>query len=164
MCYFIKFFYLKNSSSVVVTFSNVDILPTFGGRTRSYIDIYSLLLKPEDMVISTNFTLLWSQGILKGKVSMYCWPAALLVWNQLFDNWQFMFSFSKQTNPNQSNRRSTVQWYFPLWYSLVKRSSAQKVLKYTPKRFFRIVPFSTILLSTCLVNCLRRNSIIFTFT
>jgi len=22
--------------------------------------------------------------------------------------------FAKQTNPNQSNRRSTVQWYFPL--------------------------------------------------
>ncbi len=23
------------------------------------------------------------------------------------------------TNPNQPNRRSKVQWYFPLWYSLV---------------------------------------------
>jgi len=22
--------------------------------------------------------------------------------------------FAKQTNPNQSNRRSTLQWYFPL--------------------------------------------------
>ncbi len=27
---------------------------------------------------------------------------------------QFLFLFAKQTNPNQSNRRSTVQWYFPL--------------------------------------------------
>jgi hypothetical protein len=30
------------------------------------------------------------------------------------DNWQFLFLFAKQTNPNQSNRRSMVQWYFPL--------------------------------------------------
>ncbi len=47
------------------------------------------------------------QGILKGEVSLYCWPPVWLVWNQPFDN-------SQQTNPNQSNRRSTVQWYFPL--------------------------------------------------
>ncbi len=43
-----------------------------------------------------------------------------LVWNQLSDNWQFLFLFAKQSNPNQSNRRSTVQWYFPLKYSLCK--------------------------------------------
>jgi hypothetical protein len=34
--------------------------------------------------------------------------------NQLYDNWQFLFSFAKQTIPNQSNRRSAVQWYIPL--------------------------------------------------
>jgi hypothetical protein len=55
MCYFLKLFHFKNGSSIAVSFSSVDILPTFGGRTRFYIDIYSLLLKPEDMVISTNF-------------------------------------------------------------------------------------------------------------
>ncbi len=36
--------------------------------------------------------------------------------------WQltiFVF-FAKQTNPNQSNRRSMVQWKFPLWYSLAR--------------------------------------------
>jgi len=54
------------------------------------------------------------QGILKGEVSLYCWPPVWLVWNQLYDNWQFLFLFAKQTNPNQSTRRSTVQWYFPL--------------------------------------------------
>jgi hypothetical protein len=32
----------------------------------------------------------------------------------LYDNWQFLFLFANQTNPNQSYRRSTVQWYFPL--------------------------------------------------
>ncbi len=34
-------------------------------------------------------------------------------------NDNFLFLFAKQTNPNQSNRRSTVQWYFPLKYSLL---------------------------------------------
>ncbi len=28
--------------------------------------------------------------------------------------YNFCFYLQKQTNPNQSNRRSTVQWYFPL--------------------------------------------------
>ncbi len=56
----------------------------------------------------------WFQGILKGEVSLYCWPPVWLVWNQLYDYWQFLFLFEKQANPNQSNRRSMVQWYFPL--------------------------------------------------
>ncbi len=54
------------------------------------------------------------QGILKGEVSLYCWPPARLAWYQLYDNWQFLFLFSKQANSNQWNSRSTVQWYFPL--------------------------------------------------
>ncbi len=37
------------------------------------------------------------QGIVKGKVSMYCWPLVWLFWNQLYDNWQFLFLFAKQT-------------------------------------------------------------------
>ncbi len=49
------------------------------------------------------------QGILQGEVSLYHWPPVWLVWNQPYDNWQFFFLFAKQTNPNQSNRRSTVQ-------------------------------------------------------
>ena len=40
------------------------------------------------------------QGILKGEVSLYHWPPVWLVWNQLYDNWQFLFLFAKQTNPN----------------------------------------------------------------
>jgi hypothetical protein len=64
---------------------------------------------------------LWvfSQGILKGEVTLYCWPPVWLVWNQLYDYWQFLFLFAKQTNPNQSNRRSMGQWYFPLQHSLL---------------------------------------------
>ncbi len=52
------------------------------------------------------------QRILKGEVSLYCCPPVWVVWNQLYDNWQFLFLVGKQTNPNQSNRRSMVQWYF----------------------------------------------------
>jgi len=58
-------------------------------------------------------------GILKREVSVYHCPPVWLLWNRLYDSWQFLFLFAKQTNPNQSNRRSTVQWYFPLKYSLV---------------------------------------------
>ncbi len=58
-------------------------------------------------------------GNTKGEVSLYDWPPVWLVWNQLYDNWQFLFLFAKQINPNQSNRRSMVQWYFPLYYSLL---------------------------------------------
>jgi hypothetical protein len=58
------------------------------------------------------------QGVLKGEVSQYRWSPIWLVWNKLYDNWQFWFLFAKQTNPNQSNRRSMVQSYLPLLYSL----------------------------------------------
>ncbi len=53
------------------------------------------------------------QGILKGEVSQYHWPPVRLVWNQLYDYWQVLFLFAKQTNKNQSNRSSMVQWYCP---------------------------------------------------
>jgi len=57
---------------------------------------------------------LWlHQGILKGEVLLYHCPPVWLVWIQLYDNRQFLFLFAKQTNPNQSNRRSMVQWHFP---------------------------------------------------
>ncbi len=53
------------------------------------------------------------QGILHREVSLYHWPPVWLVWNQLYDNWQFLFLFAKWTDPNQSNRRSMVHGYFP---------------------------------------------------
>ncbi len=56
------------------------------------------------------------QGILNGEVSLYHWPPVWLVWNQLYDNWQFLFLFAKQTNSNQSNRRSTFS--IPWWCAL----------------------------------------------
>jgi hypothetical protein len=56
----------------------------------------------------------FTQGILKGDVLLYHWSPVWLIWNQLYDNWQFLFLFAKQTNPNQSIKRSMVRWYFPL--------------------------------------------------
>jgi hypothetical protein len=56
--------------------------------------------------------LVWA-GNTKGG-SLYHWPPVWLLWNQQYDNWLFLFLFTEQTNTNQSNRRSTVQWYFPL--------------------------------------------------
>jgi len=57
--------------------------------------------------------LLFNQGILKGKY--HCTIGLLFDWFGIScmttDN--FGFHFAKHTNPNQSNRRSTVQWYFP---------------------------------------------------
>ncbi len=32
-------------------------------------------------------------GNTKGEVSLYCWPPVWLVWNKLYDNWQFSFLF-----------------------------------------------------------------------
>jgi hypothetical protein len=61
----------------------------------------------------SKFWQTFHQGILKGEVSVYFWPPVWLVWNQRYDNQQVLFLFAKQTNPNQSNRRSMVQWYFP---------------------------------------------------
>jgi hypothetical protein len=52
-----------------------------------------------------------NQGILKGEVSLYHWTPDWLVWNQPYDNWQFLFLFAKQTNPYQSNRRYIVTKY-----------------------------------------------------
>jgi hypothetical protein len=56
----------------------------------------------------------FNQGIPKDEVLLYHWPPVWLVRNQLYDNCQFLFLLEKQANPNQSNRRSTVPWYFPL--------------------------------------------------
>ncbi len=88
-----------------------------------------------------------NQGILKGEVSLYWWPPVRLICNQLYDYWQFLFLFAKQTNPNQSNRRSIVQWYFPLQYSLQKHNLSRHfdqlmLLLYFGKLTFEQLTFS----------------------
>ncbi len=47
------------------------------------------------------------QGILKGEVSLYQWPPVWLVWNQLYDYWQFCFYL--QNRLIQTSQ--TGQWY-----------------------------------------------------
>ncbi len=73
---------------------------------------------PSKACLSKSWCLYINQGILKEEVSLDRWRPVWLVWNQLYDNRQFLFLFSKQTIPNQSDR-STERWYFPLYYSLI---------------------------------------------
>ncbi len=42
------------------------------------------------------------QGILKGEVSLYHWPPVQLVWNQLYDIWQYMFLFAVKQEVNNT--------------------------------------------------------------
>ncbi len=49
------------------------------------------------------------QEILKGEVSLYRWPPVWLVWNQLYDYWQFLFYLKNrliQTSQTGSQRCS----------------------------------------------------------
>jgi hypothetical protein len=71
------------------------------------------------LLFAESFAVKIRQVIPKGKVSLYGWTPVWLVWNQLYDYLQFLFLFAKQTNPNQLNRRSMVQWC-SLQYSLDK--------------------------------------------
>ncbi len=68
----------------------------------------------------------------KGEVLLYHWPPVWLVWNQPNHNWQFLFLFVKQINLNQSNRRSTERWYFPLKYCLAKPIAPGKHVQHGP--------------------------------
>jgi hypothetical protein len=121
-----NFFYTVFYGTVISNFfsekSKKQILKTFVScKLKTFIrNIQIFLEKHLDTWIKKLFVtvILYSgkleQEILKGEVSLYRRPPAWLVWNQLYEYWQFLFLFAKQTNPNQSNRRSTVQWYFPL--------------------------------------------------
>jgi hypothetical protein len=46
------------------------------------------------------------QGILKREVSLYHWPPVWLVWNQLYDNWQFFLQ-----NRLIQTSQTGGQWY-----------------------------------------------------
>ena len=51
----------------------------------------------------------WSQGILKGKVSLYHWPPVWLFWTELYDNWQF-FCFYLQNRLIQTSQTGGQQY------------------------------------------------------
>ncbi len=72
---------------------------TPGQRSRHWGFGLSCSRRPQHCARRHRFrTGVWNwkigQGILKGEVSLWCWPV-WLVWNQLYDNWQFLFLFAK---------------------------------------------------------------------
>jgi len=54
----------------------------------------------------------------------------------------FLFLFAKQTNPNQSNRRSMVQWYFPLVFPASYYKICQFPVNYVSVMFYSTCPRS----------------------
>ena len=69
----------------------------FSSVALFFISVIDVIM---DVIIMSSLCIL--QGILKGEVSLYCWPPVWLVWNQLYDNLPFLlFLLAKQTNPNQ---------------------------------------------------------------
>ncbi len=105
--------------------SDVDIFEFLVGNYFGYF-----FQKWANLFSNHLITLLWANlnpGNTKEEVSLYRWPPVWLLWNQLYDNWQFMFYFSKQSNPKQSNRRSMVEWFFPFSIPcLIRLTSSQQ--------------------------------------
>jgi hypothetical protein len=104
------------------------------------------LPKRNSLSTGTGVPRLWAkwhlvQGIRKGEVSLYHWPPVWLVWNQLYDNWQFLFLFAKQTNPNQSNRRPPLSIPFidarpPMFIWTVEFFKCSFLIPFTLLRLF----------------------------
>ncbi len=80
------------------------------GSSRKNVKITNLLL-PHLLISSWQGR---NQGILKGEVSLNCWPPVWLVWNQLYDNWQFFVLFEKQTNPKPVKQKVNITVILPL--------------------------------------------------
>jgi hypothetical protein len=68
----------------------------------------TLNLFKETYFITLKKSRLLKQGILKGEVSLYHWPPVWLVWNQLYDNWQFLIFLQ---NRLIQISRTGGQWY-----------------------------------------------------
>jgi len=49
-------------------------------------------------------------GILKREVSLYHWPPVWLVWNQLYDNWQFLFLIPNRLIQFQTSQTGGQQY------------------------------------------------------
>ncbi len=119
-----------------MTFSEDTSYNRGGGSAilNKTVPIWVQEAKENTLTATSVFAMKLNQGILKGEVSLYHWPPVWLIWNQLYDNRQFLFLFSKQANPNQSNRRSMVQWYFP--FSIPWVNSCECC--FTNERFYNI--------------------------
>ncbi len=77
------------------------------------------------------------QGILKGEVSLYCWPPVWLVWNQLYNNWQFLFLFAKQTNPKPVKHEVNITVILPplVFPGHTIKTANKKMPKFWPKKW-----------------------------
>ncbi len=76
----------------------------------SYIHlIIDQLINPKREWFYIISNLGFGQGILKGDVSMYCWPPVWLVWSQLYDNTD-NFCFYLQNRLIQTSQTGG-QWY-----------------------------------------------------
>jgi hypothetical protein len=78
------------------------------------------------------------QGILKGELSLYHRPPVWLVWNWLYDNWQFLFHLknrlihSSRTGGQQYS--DTSPFSIPCWMSLCWMSSCYVSLCWVSRR------------------------------
>ncbi len=110
--------YSHSANNCRILFNPVNSWYSLLNLVYLYIFIQNCLKLEMCEVKSENWAILnekcISAGNTKGEVSLYHWPLVWLVLNQLHENWQYLFLFAKQTDPNQSNRRSMVQWYLPL--------------------------------------------------
>jgi len=65
----------------------------------------------------------WSREHLWGEASLYGWPPVWPVGNVCPCSTKIQCTQHKRTFPNQSNRRSAVQWYFPFRVTLYSKCS-----------------------------------------
>jgi hypothetical protein len=113
-------FYLSETALVKISFGKSShFLSLFGlkfivlnASEASSIKLFTAVINP--VLLELHFGRLqrpvwWTnQEILKGEISLYRWPPVWLVWNQLYDNWQYLCFFAKWTNPNS---QTGDQWY-----------------------------------------------------
>ena len=72
------------------------------------------------MCCSITYRLMLVQGILKGEVSLYHWPPVWLVWNQLYDNWQFLQKRLIQTSQTLGQQYSDTSPFSIPWLVIHK--------------------------------------------
>ncbi len=101
----------KHLKTVQRTLVSLSISPIFYQQL-----FHTKVLCTPFMCLQVGFVIFWQKyfGAKAAHKMLVKLTPVWLAWNQLSDNWQFLFLLAKQTDPNQSNRRSMVQWYFPL--------------------------------------------------
>ena len=83
--------------------------------------IRSVHTRLESSALIGNYWLRWRrlhrpENTTLGEVSLYGWPPVYPLGFSCFAYVELATDLLVRSNPNPSNRRSTVQWYFPLWW------------------------------------------------